>query len=129
MPCKVESAVHGLPQNGYTKGVPRIINYTRPELYIFCKGEIVEHIISLYCSSLDNVSKSFMGSHCLPWVHWCWNPDWEVLQGVAGESHRHLDHHPPHRRPGLPQGDHLSSKGLQHSPLPRSCESWHWKSL
>ena len=42
-----------------------------------------------------------MVSNCLPWVHRSWNPDWQVIQGVAGESHRHLDHHPPHRRPGL----------------------------
>ena len=59
-----------------------------------------------------------MVSNRLPWVYRSWNPDREVLQGVAGESHRHLDHHPPHRRPGLPQGDHLPSKGLQHCSLP-----------
>ena len=66
----------------------------------------------------DEVSKDLMGSRRLPWVHRSWDPDQQVVQGVAGESHRHLDHHPPHRRPGLPQGDHLSSKELQHCPFP-----------
>ena len=45
----------------------------------------------------DEVGKDFMVSSCLLWVRRSWNPYCQVLQGVAGEPHRHLDHHPPHR--------------------------------
>ena len=78
---------------------------------------------------LDKVCKTSLALCCFRWICRGRNSDWQVLQGVAWESHRHLDHHPSHRWPGLPQGDHLSSKRLQHCPVPRSCESWHWKSL
>ena len=69
----------------------------------------------------DQVGKGSLVFNCLSWVHRGWNPNWEVLQGLAGKSYRHLDHDPPHRRPRLPCCDHLSSEGLQHRPLPWSC--------
>ena len=77
----------------------------------------------------DQIGKGSLVFNCLSRVHWGWNPDWQVLQGLAGEPYRHLDHHPPHRWPGLPHCDRLSSEELQHCPLPWSCQGWQWTFL
>ena len=57
-----------------------------------------------------------------PWFPWSRIADRQVVQGVARVPGGHLDHHPPHQTPGLPHCDHLSSKGLQHCPLPWPCK-------
>ena len=46
---------------------------------------------------VDQVRKNPLVLSCLLWVHLGWCPDRQVLQGLAGESHLHVDHHPPHR--------------------------------
>ena len=79
---------------------------------------------SFYVLLLDQISQDFVAWGCLSRFYWCWFPDWQLLPCVAGISNRHLDYDPPHQRPGLPHCDHLSSKGLQHSPLPWPSEGW-----
>ena len=68
--------------------------------------------------NLVKTDQASVAWNCLSWVRRGWDPDWQVVQGVAGQTRCHHDHYPCHRRPGVPHGGCLPSKGLQYGPLP-----------
>ena len=78
--------------------------------------------ITCWWSLSDQDCKDPLVWHCLSRFHRRRNPNWQVLQGVAGFPDCHLRHHPSHRRSRLPCRFCLSSKGLQHSPLSWPCK-------
>ena len=44
----------------------------------------------------DKVCKAVLAWNCVSWFYQLWDPDWEVVQRVAGQTYRHHDHYPCH---------------------------------
>ena len=115
------STIHGLSYISSSKVKP--IKELFNTVLIMSNTVLIICMITITCwwSPSDQDCKDPLVWHCLSRFHRCWNPNWQVLQGVAGLPHCHLRHHPSHRRSRLPCRVCLSSKGLQHSSLSRSC--------
>ena len=104
----------------------RHLQYMVSPIYLQQGWDFVELFLPFIIFFSDKIGEDPLVDSCFFWVCCSWNAYWPIIPCMAGEPYRHLDHHPPHRRPGLPHCDRLSSEELQHCPLPWSCQGWQW---